>query len=98
MKGFINDMSITLDSELCLKDGQIVGTQNPTSHRLIINAQIEMSPSEDVNEDETIEIENKLDMLNQILLNEGLMLENDLESLLIFKNVKNTVFLCFFFF
>ena len=38
-----NDISISLDSELCLHDNQIYGTQIPTGHKLLINARIDIS-------------------------------------------------------
>ena len=40
-----NDIRILLDSELCLKDGKIIGTQHPTNHILLINSRIEQSSS-----------------------------------------------------
>lgn len=40
-----NDIKISLDSELCLREGQIYGTQIPTGHKLLINARIDISAS-----------------------------------------------------
>ncbi len=61
-----NDIQISLDSELCLRDGQIVGTQVPTGNSLLINARIELSQA-DLNESESLEMQKKLELLNEIL-------------------------------
>jgi hypothetical protein len=38
-----NEVSISLDSELCLRDGKIIGTQIATGHKMLISAKIDLS-------------------------------------------------------
>ena len=58
-------MQLSLDSELCLKDGRIISTQHPTGHFVTINAYIQRS--DELNHAENFEIQQKLDLLNEIL-------------------------------
>ena len=42
----MNDFKILLESELLIRDGEIVGTHKPTSHYLVLNVRMELlSPS-----------------------------------------------------
>ncbi|CAF1087622.1 unnamed protein product [Brachionus calyciflorus] len=82
-----NDLKISLDSELCLEEGKIIGTQHPTGHLLMINARIEISNTE-ISEIESLELEHKIDILNEFFKKEGSNLESDVESLLIFKDIQ----------
>lgn len=61
-----NDLEIPLDSELCLQDGNIVGTQLNTGHKLIINVRIESSNVES-NEIESLELQQNLNYLDHVL-------------------------------
>lgn len=38
-----NEVCVSLDSELCLQEGKIIGTQISTGHKLLINARIDIS-------------------------------------------------------
>ena len=59
------EMQISLDSELCLRDGKIISTQHPTGHFITINAYVQRS--DELNQEESFEIQQKLDLLNEIL-------------------------------
>lgn len=60
-----NDLRVSLDSELSLKDGKIICTQTPTGHYLTLNIRIDNSV--EINRAENLEIQKKLDVLNEIL-------------------------------
>ena len=45
LKANENDVCVTLDAELCLKDQIITGTQHSTGHILLLNARIELPAS-----------------------------------------------------
>lgn len=70
-----NDICVSLDSELCLREGQIIGTQGSTGHKFLINARIDLSAS-DLNEQETKEMQKKLELLNEILEQEVSLLNS----------------------
>jgi hypothetical protein len=64
--GESSDLSVSLDSELCLREGHIVGTRGATGHKLLVEARIDLSASA-LNERENREMQKKLELLNEIL-------------------------------
>ena len=58
-------MRLSLDSELCLKDDKIISTQHPTGHFITIHTYTQ--GSDEFNQAENFEMQQKLDVLNEIL-------------------------------
>ncbi len=65
-KDNLNDFKITLDSELCLNNGEIIGTFQPTMHSLILSARIEVLTPNRI-DNESFEMRQKFELLNEIL-------------------------------
>ncbi len=57
-----NELILNLDSELCMIDGIIVGTQTPTGHAIYVEVHIE-----DVRIDESCDTQDKIELLNQLI-------------------------------
>ena len=67
LKDGLNDLKIVLDSELYMNGGEIVGTHMPTKHQVMISARVEILSPDRRESNETIDMRQKLELLNVII-------------------------------